>query len=111
MEQENRADFERLLEKVVDTPILFAPSAAEAAAIAIGGDSSVNAQLMHGVVTLGLTNIRVIKKIERLAHRLAAILEPFRAEILTQAFPPCLLAGWLVLPREPAPPQDFVLRH
>jgi hypothetical protein len=108
MEQENRADFERLLEKVVDTPILFAPSATEAAAIAIGGDNPVNAQLMHGVVTLGITNIRVIKKIERMAHRLASILEPFREGILTQAVTACLLAGWSVFERDHAPSMEFV---
>jgi hypothetical protein len=108
MEQENKADFDRLLEKVVDTPILFAPSAAEAVAIAITGDSPVNAQLKHGVITLGITNIRVIKKIERMVYRLAAILQPFREEILTQAVTACLLAGWSTFERDHAPSMEFV---
>src|SRR3546814_9979812 len=63
---------------------------------------------MHGVVTLGITNIRVIKKIERMAHRLAAILEPFREEILTQAVTACLQAGWSVFERDHAPSMEFV---
>lgn len=108
MEQKDKADFERLLEKVVDTPILFAPSAAEAAAIAIVPDTAVSALLTHGVVTLGITNIRVIKKIERMAHRLAALLRPYREEILTQAVTACLLGGWSVFERDHAPSMEFV---
>src|SRR3546814_1836823 len=43
-----------------------------------------------------------------MAHRLAAILEPFREEILTQAVTACLLAGWSVFERDHAPSMEFV---
>ena len=104
MEQEKRKDFERLLEKAIDTSIVFAPTAEEAARIAIVDDEPVSALLRGGVVALGITNIRVIKKIERLAHRLAGYLQPYRPEVLTQAVTACLLSGWAVFERDHAPP-------
>ena len=108
MEQEKRKDFERLLEKAIDTSIVFAPTAEEAARIAIVDDEPVSALLRGGVVALGITNIRVIKKIERLAHRLAGYLQPYRPEVLTQAVTACLLSGWAVFERDHAPPMEFI---
>ena len=97
-----------VLEKAIDTSIVFAPTAEEAARIAIVDDEPVSALLRGGVVALGITNIRVIKKIERLAHRLAGYLQPYRPEVLTQAVTACLLSGWAVFERDHAPPMEFI---
>ena len=103
MEHDKRQDFDRLLEKVIDTSIIFAPSAEEAAGIAIVDNEPIGALLRDGVVALGITNIRVIKKIERLALRLAGYLGAYRPEVVAQAVTACLLAGWAVFDRDHAP--------
>jgi hypothetical protein len=108
MAEDKRKDFERLLEKAVDTQLVFAPTAAEAAGIAIEQDEPVGKWLRPGIKALGITNIRVIKKIERLSLRLPTLLEPFRAEVLTQAVTACLLAGWAVFEPDSAPKLSFV---
>lgn len=61
------ADFNLLLEKVVDVSLVFAPTAAEAAEIAFSEESKDNAAIKDVGVKIGITNIRVLKKIERLA--------------------------------------------
>lgn len=111
MKPEKRVDFDRLMEKAIDTKLAFAPTAEEAAGIAIVGDELVYTLMRHGVVTLGITNIRVIKKIERLALRLADHLQPHRPEILKQAVTACLLAGWAVFERDHAPPMEFLKNY
>jgi hypothetical protein len=108
MAADKRKDFDRLLEKAVDTQLVFAPTAAEAAAIAIEEDEPVGQLLRVGIRALGITNIRVIKKIERLSLRLAALLEPYRPEVLAQAVTACLLAGWAVFEPDSAPKLSFV---
>lgn len=108
MPDEKRQDFARLLEKSVDTWLVFAPTATEAATIAIVNDNPVGALLRPGVEVLGITNIRVIKKIERLCLRLADLLARNRQEILEQAVTACLIAGWAVFEPDSAPKLSFV---
>lgn len=108
IEGEDGEQFKRLLEKVVDTAVLFAPSPTEAAAIAVEGDDAVSNQLRSGVVTLGITNIRVIKKIERLAQQLAELLPDAHEMVLSQGITACMLGGWAVYEPAQAPSLDFL---
>lgn len=108
MADEPRAEFHRLLEKVIDVSLVFAPTASEASVIALPGNSRVVEQLRRNVETLGITNIRVIKKIERLAYMLAAELETYRSEVLTQAITTCVLGGWAVFEPDQSPPLEFI---
>ncbi|MFA5966668.1 MAG: hypothetical protein WC804_21845 [Sphingomonas sp.] len=103
-----RKDFNRLLEKAVDTWLVFAPTALEAATIGIEDDKPVGELLRPGIRLLGITNIRVIKKIERLSIRLAELLQSHRPEVLAQAVTACLLAGWAVFEPDQAPKLAFV---
>jgi hypothetical protein len=111
MQGEDQADFRRLLEKVVDVSLTFAPTPSEAAAIAISDDVPVGVQLRDNVTALGITNIRVIKKIERLALRLAESLKPFRPEVLSQAVVACVLGGWVAFEPDHAPSLDFIREY
>jgi len=108
METDEQKEFERLLEKVVDVSLVFEPTAAEAAAIAVVEDQPIGERLRKATTTLGVSNIRVIKKIERLSLRLAELLAPFRIEVLDQGIGTCALAGWAVLEPDHAPDLDFL---
>lgn len=108
MDDPAQADFRRLLEKVVDVTLTFAPTATEAAAIAVTDDEPIGVQLRRSVEVLGITNIRVIKKIERMALRLAELLGSCRPEILNQAVTACVLGGWAVFEPDHAPTLEFI---
>lgn len=108
MGEAGRQEFERLLEKVVDVSVVFGPSAEEAAAIAIIDDKPIGQRLRRASGTLGITNIRVIKKIERLALRLAELLKAFSPEILDQAVTTCTLGGWAIFEPDSAPSISFI---
>ncbi len=67
--EEDREEFQKYLEKVVDTSLKFAPSAQEAASIAIPTGGKTNTLVAEGCVKLGISNIRLIKRIERSVHQ------------------------------------------
>lgn len=108
IEGADRQQFERLLEKVVDTMVVFAPSPAEAVGIAIEGDDVVSLALRDGVIKLGITNIRVIKKIERLARQLVELLPDAHERVVSQGITACLLGGWAVYEPGHAPSLAFL---
>jgi hypothetical protein len=105
---ENKADFNRLLEKVVDVSLVFDPTPQEAAEIAFSDGSTTSKFLRPKVLHLGITNIRIIKKIERLANRIFEILSDFRVEILEQAMSTVTLGAWSSLDPDVAPPISYV---
>lgn len=60
---EEAMELQRQLEKVVDTFLVFEPTSAEAAAIAIAGTDTVAEKLRDRLVALDVTNMRVMKKL------------------------------------------------
>lgn len=108
MDPDSRAEFDRQLEKVADTTLAFDLSPEEATKIALTVDSPIISRVQPRIVELRITNIRVIKKIERLANRLAALLEGFGDRVIDQAITSLVLAGWSVLQADVAPPLDFI---
>lgn len=107
-ENEQERQFDEQLEKVVDTFLVFEPTSAEAVAIAIDGTDPVAAALRDRVVALGVTNMRVIKKIERWARQLETMLVGTAPDIVAKAVATVTLAGWSFLQPGQAPPLDFV---
>jgi hypothetical protein len=91
---EAKADFDRLLEKVVESKVVLVPSAAECAAIALPGQDAISAKLRIHCETLGIRNIRVIKHIELLARRIDELLVQFPQRIRDQAVHSLTLFGW-----------------
>lgn len=103
MAESEKIEFDRQLEKVVDIPLVLDPNSEEAAAIALAGDTDLDKLLRERTIQLGIVNIRVIKKIERIALRLQGILADFPAQILDQAISAAVLGGWAVLQPNEAP--------
>ena len=82
---DERKAFDVFLEKVVDVRLAFAPSTQECVSIALVPDTPAIKQLAENCVALGISNIRVIRKIDRLGARLAPLLEKYDANVPTQA--------------------------
>ena len=114
-EAKQAEELDRQLEKVVDTFLIFEPTSdpsdkehSEAAAIAIGGDDPVAVALRDRLVALDVTNMRVMKKVERWARLVEAELRGSDAATLAQATATVVLGGWCFLQRDLAPSLDFV---
>jgi hypothetical protein len=111
LKDEDKAELQRQLEKVVDVSLVFEPSPEEAVEIAFSKETRVNQKLKPRIVKLGITNIRVIKKIERLADRMAQLLSTFRKEVSDRGIHATVLGGWSVLEPDIAVPIEFLKRH
>jgi hypothetical protein len=103
MAPDQKQEFERQLEKVVDVRLVFDPNPQEAAAIALSGNTELEEMLRKRTIMLGIVNIRVIKKIERLAARLCAILAGTNKQVIEQAVASVVLGGWAELQPNEAP--------
>jgi hypothetical protein len=101
-------EFDALLEKVIETKVVLAPTAAETAAIALLAQDAVSIALRSHCETLGISNIRVIKQIEHLARRVQEHLTDFPQPIRDQAIHSLALFGWSKYDRENAPPLQFL---
>lgn len=111
MTSDDQEKFNLLLEKVVDVSVTFEPSPAEAAAIALTGTDTVSEQIRDLTTKIGITNIRVIKKIERMARALADTLKSYRPEILAQALRACVIGGWSAFEPQHAPKLDYIVKY
>ena len=107
-EHDEKGEFTRQLEKVADVTLNFLPTPAEAAAIALTSDQSLIDLLRPRIEELGITNIRVIRKIERLALRLAALLQGYDPVIISEAIATLVLASWSVQQPNLAPTIEFL---
>jgi hypothetical protein len=108
MAADEREEFERQLEKVADVSLVFDPSPSEAATIALPASDQANDLLRARVTQLGIVNIRVIKKIERLAKRLGEILKDCSVPVHDQAIAAVVLGAWSVLQPGKAPTLEFL---
>jgi hypothetical protein len=99
------------LEKVVDVALTFEPSSEEAAAIAFAGSDIVTALLNENVTKLQITNIRVMKKIERWARQIEPLLGGLDMDIMKQMVSTVTLAGWALLQPGDATPIDFIRNY
>jgi hypothetical protein len=107
LEGDDKSDFERYNEKVIDISLEFAPDATDCVRIAVTGQSQSQDWLRAACVALGISNIRVIKKIERLVLQVAPLLKEFDPKVLHQAVHSLTVLGWSVHSKD-APPIDFL---
>jgi hypothetical protein len=107
LEGEGKAEFETYFEKVVDARLVFVPTAAEAIAIALRKDDTTSNLLRQNCETLSISNIRVIKKIERLARQIEPLLKEFAPEITASALKSLTLFGWSKFQPDEAPSIEY----
>lgn len=96
LEEIEQDDLQRLLEKVVDVSLVFKPTPEEAVAIAFADETTVNLKLKSKIVNLGITNIRVIKKLNGMQLGLLNCLQNFATKYWIKAFTLRPLGGGLL---------------
>lgn len=94
LEDEDKKQLARYHEKVIDSSLLFAPTPQDCVDIALPNARGPTISLSKHTVALGISNIRVIKKIERLVVQVAPLLQPYDSAVLEQAINRLALFGW-----------------
>lgn len=107
-EEKQKKELSRQLEKVVDTFLVFEPTSVEAADIAITAQDDSSSVLRARFVALGITNIRVMKKIERWVKQIEAAIAGRSRRTIDQAISTATLAGWSFLQPDDAPSLDYL---
>ena len=107
--EDSSIDYIKLREKVIDTELRFAPSAEDCIRIALNSDR-ISSLLAENIVRLKINNIRIIKKIEKLAGLLAPLLKEFDSQVLDRALHTLTLLTWCYYSRSSEVPEyNFVI--
>lgn len=104
----NKEDFKKQLEKVTDTVLNFNPSPKESVDIAFPDPKGIEILIYKNCLLLGITNIRVIKKIQRDCERLQELLGKKYPDLIKQAVHTATLFGWVKHQPQEAPTIDFL---
>jgi hypothetical protein len=92
--EEEKSEFAKYQEKVIDSSYLFAPTPVECADIGLNDNNKFGAELKRRCIALGIENIRVIKKIEGMLFKIYPILKDYDKRILDSAIATLALFGW-----------------
>jgi KAP family P-loop domain len=87
-------DYEKYREKVIDVELEFAPSSEECSTIAYSKDKDIYPRLKELVTNLGIRNIRILKKIERLVELAMPLVQEYESEIKNQVLHTITLFSW-----------------
>jgi len=87
-------DFNKYREKVVDVEILFDPTPKECSEIAFAGAEPLYRSIGELSQKLGITNIRTLKKIERLMRLVEPKLDSLEPELSHKILHSLVLYGW-----------------
>ena len=107
-EPEEQAAFDTYKEKVIDIWLDFKPSADDCARIALAEDSEMNRLLSQACIDLGISNIRLIKKIERLVNSAVPALAEYHSSITHQAIRTLALVSWGEFDKTDGPPIEYL---
>jgi len=88
------SDYEKFKEKVIDIELQFSPSPKECAQIAYDNKKSYHGELSGFTVSLGIKNIRVLKRIERNVESVWGGVKDCEDEVKTQLLHTTALMSW-----------------
>jgi hypothetical protein len=91
---EAKTKFETYLEKVVDVSLVYEPTAFDSIGVALGGSDPVSQRVADLCTDLGISNIRVIKRIERVVRAIQPMLANYDEEVFRQATLSLVLFCW-----------------
>lgn len=109
--EREKSEFLKYYEKVVDASLKFAPSPVECARIALAGNTQLEKLLTEDCVVLGISNIRLIKRIERSVRQIEPMLRGFDEGVLKQAVHSLALLGWAIYAPGFAPSLEYIQRR
>ncbi len=93
LSDDSSIDYIKLREKVVDTELRFAPTAEDCVDIALLSDK-IARQLGQNIIRLGINNIRIIKKIEKLSALIVPLLRVYDDQVISRALQTLTLLSW-----------------
>jgi hypothetical protein len=96
LETKDQETFAKYSEKVIDSSLVFAPTPNDSAEIAIKGSTPHMRRLAECGIKLGIANIRILKRLERLVSMVEPTLRDYDARLLEQAVTTLALFGWAV---------------
>jgi hypothetical protein len=112
LDDSSQKEFNDFFEKVIDTQLVFAPVSSEAVAIAIDQNDDLSKLIRDHCEKLDISNIRVIKKIERLIRMLnEPILSKCDPDITRQVVHSMVMFGWRKLDVGAKPPPISYLQQ
>lgn len=103
-------DYKKYREKVVDIELLFAPTAEEAAELALPVELPHRGIVKNYAVSLGIKNIRILRKIVTLTELIHHEIHHLHAEVVAQAIKTLVLLVWCFYDAdEKKPTPEFVI--
>lgn len=109
-ELSDEPEFTSYLEKVVDAYLRFEPSGTELANIAIMETDKVSVMVRDNAIALGITNVRVIRKIRGLVKQVEPLLTKYSDIVTHNTAAVMTLLGWSYFQPNKAPPLDYLKR-
>ena len=100
--------FDIFLEKVVDRSLEFSPTPEECAKIAFDEDDEISKEVSRHVVSLGISNIRVMRKIESIARQLNDALREYDKEVFRRTLHSTVVLAWAYLQPTVAPNLEYL---
>lgn len=97
---QEKKELDRFFEKVSDSHIRFAPTAEESAEIGFKANDDIDKQLREFSSKLGISNIRVLRRIKRLASLLLPVMDGMHREAKRKALHSLTLLTWAKLGEE-----------
>lgn len=111
MGEENAEEYRRFREKVIDFEIEFRPTPKDCITIALPDNDALTPKLGELIEKLGISNIRIIKKIERVAKIINPLLTQYEKEVLDQALHTlCLYAYCFYSSDKSVPNYEYLLK-
>jgi hypothetical protein len=104
----DRNIFDLHFEKAIDSRLIFAPSASDAVEHGITTQDDIGKEVSKHCVLLGISNIRVIRKIERLVRSVQSYLLDRSDAIRRQTTHTLTILGWAKFQPDLAPSFEFL---
>jgi hypothetical protein len=116
---EEKVEFNKYQEKVIDRSLVYSPSPQESIDIALKDNKDFAKELSEFCARLNLSNIRVIKKIEKLVNQIWPVIKSYDREIVKAHIHSLAVLGWAHYsehgkPGEPASNEkivDFIMNR
>ncbi len=89
-----KTQFEKYLEKVVDVSLAYEPTASDSVGVALDVSDPVSQRVADLCTALGISNIRVIKRMERVVRAIQPMLIDYDEEVFRQATSSLVLFCW-----------------
>ncbi|MDH7794834.1 MULTISPECIES: P-loop NTPase fold protein [unclassified Beijerinckia] len=94
LDGDTKRDFEKNLEKVVDVSVVYEPPPEVSVDIAVASTDQISKDVRDRCIALGITNIRVMKRVLRFIASIQPLLKNYDPDVLKIAISSIVLFSW-----------------